>query len=191
MQQRQSDGTVIPRLLVEFDAPTDARIVEGGGTEIRFGISSTPEDTWESVFAVSNQSQVFLTGLLDKGLYLFKLRHVTPLFKGQWTLPELVLNSASAHVPSNVSGLAATVSGSSVLISYTPCADSDYAATELRYGASWAAGTLWRAPSRSASACGARTCGSATEVVKHRPMRASRWWTSGGRDPTCARRERP
>ena len=143
---RQSDGTIQPRLRVLWTVPTDAGVAgSGGGTEVRFGVASTAEDTWQSVLAERDQDRVYLTDVHDQARYLVKARHFNSLVQGRWTVPVLHLMAGKSAPPSNPASLTATQVPGGVLIAWALNVEADYLDTEIRSGASWAAGTLkWR-----------------------------------------------
>jgi hypothetical protein len=143
---KQADGSIQTRVSVTWTAVTDALVLESGGVEVRYGLASTAEATWQSVTAERGQSMVYVTENIRDGLiYLVKARAFNALVKGAWCAPVLHQVVGKTAAPANVAGLTAAQVPGGVLYSWTPNTDADYLDTEIRTGASWAAGTLkWR-----------------------------------------------
>ncbi len=145
-----ADGTVASRIKVAWTPITDKYVAEGGGVEVRYGFSTSDSGTWQSVKATDGQSVAYLTGVQDGGLYFVQARAFNRLANGPWTAPELHQVVGKTALPANVSGLAAALTPAGVLITVNPSTEADVTtggALELRYGASWAAGTrIFRGP---------------------------------------------
>lgn len=123
-------------------ATADAHLVrEGGGVEVQWGPAGSNPDTWQSIKATDGQSGVFLGPVQDGNTYLIRARAYNRLASGAWTplVSHQVVGKTAA--PANVSGLASTALPGGVGVSWTPSTEADYAETEVRVGASWAAGT--------------------------------------------------
>lgn len=140
---RQADGTVMTRVQVTWDAISDIFVTEGGGVEIRYGLATTPESTWQSVDAPTGQSRLYLTeNLRDGQLYLVKARAYNALVRGTWCVPVLHKVIGKTAVPANVTGLSGAASRSRIVWTWTACTDADYDVTEARLGGSdWASAT--------------------------------------------------
>lgn len=138
----QADGTVVGTMRVAWTAITDRYVLEsGGGVEVRYGLASEPESAWRTVRAIDGASSVRLADVADGRIYLVKARAFSALTKGAWSATTLHLVAAKTTGASAPSSVAATAQPGGVLITWAACPDSDYAETEVRYGASWAAGT--------------------------------------------------
>lgn len=140
--QQQADGTVTSTIKASWTAITDRYVTEsGGGVEVRYGLGTAPESQWRSVLAPEGVTQVRLADVQDTRIYLVKARAYTMLAKGAWTalVSHLVIGKTAA--PANVSGFTATAQPGSVLVAWSPNTELDFKETEVRYGASWAAGT--------------------------------------------------
>ena len=141
---RQKDGTIVSRVLLTWTAVTDQAVLSNGSIEIRYGLANIDPSLWRSIEVQGVDTSLYLDDVLDGGIYIIKARAKNALTSGQWCklLNHQVIGKTA--LPVNVAGLAAvcvsaTGDGS---ISWTPNAEIDYARTELRYGASYAAGTL-------------------------------------------------
>ncbi|HNB43311.1 MAG TPA: phage tail protein [Burkholderiaceae bacterium] len=165
---RQADGTIVSQIEVNWTAITDAAVLADGGVEIRYGLANAAESTWQSFTAERGQSKAYIKGVRDGLLYLVKARAFNALVKGAWTLPVLVAVSGKSAAPSNVAGLAATGIPGGVQVTWTKNTDADYLETEVRYGASWAAGTSIFRGAAAGFVWPWPAAGSYTIRVKHR-----------------------
>jgi hypothetical protein len=139
---KQSDGTIVSRIEVGWNAITDAFVTDGGGVEVRYGFAWQTEDEWQSVEAPGGQSVVFLTESIRDGLiYLVKARAFNSLVKGAWCKPVLHEVVGKSSPPANVGSFGYIVTEAGVEFSWTPATDADYASTVLKSGAAWASGT--------------------------------------------------
>jgi hypothetical protein len=136
---RASDGAISSRVWVSWTAVSDAYVTSGGYVHVRWLVDTS--DEW-SYGRVSGDSL---------GMYIDNVRDGTPMVIEAWAqngigaissrsiIAHTVLGKAQA--PQNVTGLGATQVTGGVKLYWTPATDADYAQTELRTGASWAAGT--------------------------------------------------
>jgi hypothetical protein len=139
---KMADGTVLTRVQVTWTAVTDALVLQGGGVDVRYGLAGTAEATWDTVTAERGQSTIYLTRNIREGLiYLIKARAANGLVNGVWSAPVAHQVVGKSAAPSAVAGLAVAGIPGGVQVTWTPNADVDYLETEVRYGASWAAGT--------------------------------------------------
>jgi len=135
----QQDGTVLPRMLVTWDAVTDERITIGGFIDIRYGRMGDAADTYQTVRVAGTETRAYLNGIHDAG-YLVSARTVSTVTVSDWS-PQVQCNTAGkTDPPSDVSGLAAVQTGGAVLVTWSLPTDADYATTELRRGTDWATG---------------------------------------------------
>jgi len=140
----QADGTVISRAKMTWTLHPQANVAA-----IRLRWRRAGGD-WVYGSPVAGGSLWAYTGPLDKNsITLVEAQAVNNAgavgpWSGYTTTPAVPVQG-KVTVPSNVSGLTAAADVDKVRITYAPNTDSDYGATELRYGASWAAGSLiWR-----------------------------------------------
>jgi len=138
---RQVDGTVVPQIQVTWDAITDSRILQGGYVEIRYWRMGDSADTYLTVKALGTDTQAYLQGVRAGSQYVIVARAASVITQSQWTSQIFCVASGKSNPPPNVTSLTASVVHGAVQISWDQPAITDYARTELRIGASWAAGT--------------------------------------------------
>lgn len=137
---KQSDGTIVSRILVSWTPLTDAAVVTGGGVQVRFGAVGDPESAWQTVVAQGSQSSVYLGGVQDGRGYLVMARAFNSLVQGVWCVQHLCIVVGKTAPPLDVTGLAATVVSSGVRFTWNQDTEADYSDTELRIGTSWETG---------------------------------------------------
>lgn len=139
----QADGTVVTRISATWTAQTDAAVLaSGGGIEVRYGLSTVSEASWQTARALGAQAQVYLTNVRDGGLYLVKARAFNALVKGAWSSPVLHLVVGKTAAPGAVAGLTATAIPGFIRLTWTAgSGDATEAGVDLGRGASWAAAT--------------------------------------------------
>jgi hypothetical protein len=140
---RAIDGTIQARARVSWTQTTEAFVLSGGLIRVQWRVGLS--DEWQSAADLPGDATATYLGPLPAG---------QPIVVRVWAVNSLGRQGDAAyqvHVvvgktqpPANVSGLATTTVSAGVRISWTGLAsiELDYAATELRVGASWAAGTL-------------------------------------------------
>jgi len=138
---RQVDGTVVPQILVTWDPITDSRILQGGYIEIRYWRMGDSADTYLTVKALGTDTQAYLQGVRAGSQYVIVARAASVITQSQWTAQVFATAVGKSSAPPNIAGLAATIIHGAVFISWSLPTNTDYAQTELRIGASWAAGT--------------------------------------------------
>lgn len=140
--QKQTDGTIMTRISATWTAITDAAVLaSGGGVQIRFGLSTTPEDQWQTVEAPGDQGQAYLTNVKDGAIYLVKARAFNALVKGVWSAPVLHKVVGKSVAPGAVGSLTATAIPGFIRLTWTAGVEVDEAGVDLGRGASWAAAT--------------------------------------------------
>jgi hypothetical protein len=108
----QADGVVTARMKVSWTPITDALVTTDGGIEVRYGQASQSEDQWQTVKSERGQSQVYITGLHEKIIYLVKARAFNALVKGAWCDPVLhqfVAGTSQIPTGSIVAGAATSI----------------------------------------------------------------------------------
>ena len=139
---RQADGTVVPRISVSWDAITDSRITQGGYVEVRYWRLGDPTDTYLSIKTSGDKTQIYLPDTRVGSQYLVAARTGSVVTQSPWTDQTGATVFGKTTPPSNVSGAAVTVINNVQHISWSAAPDVDYKLTEIRSGASWAAGTV-------------------------------------------------
>lgn len=134
------DGTIMTRALVTWTASTEVFVLQGGRIEIRWKRDDAADWTVEPSVPGDSTSAVF-GPLDDLRVTIVQVRAVNSRDRfGPWT--SFVFTSVGkTAAPANVSGLTATTLAQGVRISWSDNTEIDYESTELRYGASYAAGT--------------------------------------------------
>lgn len=137
------DGTLVTQALLEWDASTAPFVSAGGRIDVQTARSGEPFGS----MSLPGDSTSVLVGPLQAGIsYVARVRAVGATGRaGDWAYVSLVAQGLSA-APADVTGLAYAIKPSQVQLTWDPCPDADYAATELRVdGAGWAdAAFLWR-----------------------------------------------
>jgi hypothetical protein len=137
----QSDGTVRPRVLVTWSALTDPRVAQNGYVEVRYWRSGDSSNQYQTARALGYDAQIFLDGVVDKAQYIITARSVSAVTVGNWCPQITHIVDGKTVAPSNVTGLSQLIVYGAVFLTWNLPSDLDYARTELRIGASWAAGT--------------------------------------------------
>jgi hypothetical protein len=148
--QRLSDGTIISRALIAWTQSADVFVVRGGTVEIEWLYSG--DTAWNRGESVPGDAvQQYIGPLTDGKSCLVRIRAVNTSGRiGSWSYKAFVVVGKTAP-PANVAGLAASVRGGQARITWASNAEADYAETEIRIGANWAAGvTLFRGDAQSA-----------------------------------------
>lgn len=138
--QRGSDGTLITRVLVTWQATDVRSILQAGHTQLQWRPATTSDDVWQSMDLPPDAASQYLTGIADGTALLIRVRHVSGfgvpgIFS---TLAHLVLGKTEP--PPDVDSLA--ING--MVLSWPPVEVIDLAGYRLRAIAgstvNWAAG---------------------------------------------------
>jgi len=139
-----SDGTITTRVFVSWDAARDAYLVAGSAyAEIKWRrVLFDPVDQWNMSRVPATSVSVYIENAVEFEFLVIGVRYVNSVGReGAWSFVEHTVIGKS-EPPDAVTGLAYTNTAGGMRISWDPCIEVDYAETELRYGASWAAGVL-------------------------------------------------
>lgn len=139
---RQADGTVVPRISVAWDAITDSRVLQGGYVEVRYWRLGDPTDSYLSIKTQGTNSQVYLPDSRVGSQYLVAARTCSVVTQSSWTDQTGATVFGKTTPPSDVSGAAVSAINNVQHVSWNASTDADYKLTEIRSGASWAAGTV-------------------------------------------------
>jgi len=138
----QSDGTIVSRIKVTWDALTDGSVEQGGRTEIQF--KKNADSLWDTAeFVNSSVLQHWISPVLDGTSYDVRVRPVSRL------LVQGAFATVSAHTvvgktaaPSNVSGLTLTEELGGIRLTWTDIGEADLRHYEIRTGnVAWSSGT--------------------------------------------------
>jgi len=139
--QRLSDGTVVARAFVQWTACADVFVLQGGRIEVQWKRDDDAE--WQSTPSLpGDATSTYLSPMPDQRAVLIRVRAVNAAGRsGPWATAGAVI-VGKTEPPADVTGLAAAVVQGGVAIQWDACLEPDYAETELRLGASWAAGVV-------------------------------------------------
>lgn len=137
---RQADGTAVPQILVTWDPITDTRVLSGGYVELRYWRMGDLADTYQTIRVQGTDSKAFLAGARVGSMYLVTARTVSVVTQGDWCTQVVITAAGKSVPPPDVSGLAANETYGAIFLSWNKSVDPGYGSTELRVGASWAAG---------------------------------------------------
>lgn len=139
---RASDGTITSRVWVAWSALTGAYLQDGRGRVVVRWRRVGPDEGWQEVQADATDLGVYLLGVQDGDRLVIDAWAVNDGgFRGPSdTMTHTVVGKTAA--PATVAGLAATAQPGGVRVSWTASTEADHGETEVRYGASWAAGTV-------------------------------------------------
>lgn len=141
---RQADGSIISRAEVTLAAHSQAYVVERGQIRLRWRRAGA-----EWVYgapAVGSTLKLYTGPLEDGAAVIVAVQAVNGAGAGStWAMAAPLLVLGKAAPPANPASLAATQVPGGVLITWALNTEADYLDTEVRAGASWAAGALqWR-----------------------------------------------
>lgn len=167
---RGTDGTIYARAFVEWSAAYDSYLVSGSAIiEIawRRQFVDAP-DTWRIVTQPATSTNTYLDGVRENDLIVVRARYRNNV--GVYGDAVFVVHTVlgKTEAPSNVTGLNAVMVEGGVQFSWSPCPEADYLETEIRYGASWAAGTKIFAGSADSAFWPRPALGTYTIWAKHR-----------------------
>lgn len=136
-----SDGSIVSRAYVTWTASTDIFVRESGRVEIDWRLANVA--TWTAAGSIPGDSAAWwISPVPDATVIVVRVRFVSSAGKASDYAEYTIDVVGKSAAPSNVSGLAYSLISEGVRITWDQPADVDWDATELRIGASWAAGTL-------------------------------------------------
>lgn len=138
---RLGDGTFVTRALVTWAQPSESLVVSGGHIDVEW--SQPNRDTWQQLPQTPGAiTSAYIGPLSDTGVIIIRARAVNSAGRaGPWSTIEHTV-VGQTQPPSDVTGLTHAAVMGGVNISWTRPTDVDYLRTELRVGATWAAGTV-------------------------------------------------
>jgi hypothetical protein len=138
---RQADGTIISRARVTWTPSADQFVIEGGRIDIEWTVGGAEE--WQALPPTPGAaSEAWIAPVPDGQVLVVRVRQVNPLgVRSDWSYATVIVVGKTA-APGNVAGLEVTAQPGGVLVSWTPSTEVDHRETEIRYGASWAGGTV-------------------------------------------------
>ncbi|MBT9495382.1 MAG: hypothetical protein IV107_24175 [Paucibacter sp.] len=136
--QKLGDGTIISRVKLIWPRST-AAYMQSGRIEITWHEPGSA--VTQTVGAAGDSTEAYLTGVRDGSVIVIGLTAINSQRARSPTLWLSHVVTGKTQPPAIVAGLTAVVVPGAVRIAWTPSAEPDYAETQLRVGASWAAGT--------------------------------------------------
>ena len=136
-----SDGTIVARVLAEWDQVQDAFVLRGGRIEVRWRPQADP--AWRSEAALPGDATERLIGPLDEGVpVVVQVRAVNAAGRASdWTSDAIIVQGKGVP-PSNVVGFGGSVTKGIITYVWDACPDLDYAHTEVRASdANWGSDT--------------------------------------------------
>jgi hypothetical protein len=138
--EKLRDGTVLARVLVSWPTITNKAVLEGGWIDIAYLPDNS--NSWIYQTAPGDSTEVYLRGVQDSSVMLIKARCRTTLATSNWGVQIAHTVVGKTAPPSDVVGLAGTVSTNRITWTWTVCTDVDYGVTEARVGGTnWATAT--------------------------------------------------
>lgn len=165
---RLADGSLQCRAWVSWSQSTTATVTQGGRIRVRWRrVDST---VWvEETQQPGDSVGCYIGPLAEQVPVIIAVQPVTVLGRESvsWTVVSHI-PAGKTEPPGNVAGIALRMVAGTLVISWDPSTDIDYAETEIRVGASWAAGTLLVVGRQTEWAWPWPAVGSYTLWAKHR-----------------------
>lgn len=132
-----SDGSVLTRVLVSWDALTGSYMIPGGTIEVAW--QTLYSDVWHTTNVLPDEKSVYISGMDDGVRITLRVRAINSILaKSVYTfLAHTVIGKTQA--PGNVTGFVSTLSADSsqVRFTWTANVEPDYKETELHLEAVW------------------------------------------------------
>lgn len=122
----QSDGTILPRVRVQWAALADPSV---GSVEVQWQLLGTAAATWRSESVPRGETQAFLVGAVEGSVLAIRVRTRNSLAVSDWTLQQYHTVVGKTEPPSTV----AAVSVSGKTVAWEPVKDTDLAGYLLRF----------------------------------------------------------
>jgi hypothetical protein len=142
---RRADGSIVPRVRVQWTAITDSQVIEGGRVVVRWRRNS--DVTWLRVPDVLvTDRRAWIDGAKEGDRIIVQVFAINKYGARGDADSEAHTVTGKIGDPSNVSGFAGTVGKTKITWSWDRPTDADYDETELRSGGTnWATATFeWR-----------------------------------------------
>lgn len=122
----QSDGTILPRVRVQWAALSDPSV---GSVEVQWQVLGAAASPWRSESVSRGETQAFLVGAVEGDVLAIRVRTRNSLAVSDWSLQQYHTVVGKTAPPANVQ--AVTVSGTT--LSWTPVQEPDLAGYLLRF----------------------------------------------------------
>lgn len=165
--RRNKDGSLTPRVKVTWAAVADALVLDGGRIDLLFrrpgGLA------WQKgPDILGSDTEAYFDGVTEGDFVVVELVAVNKYKARSAPVFLSVVVVGKTALPANATGVTAAAIPGGVLITWTPSTEADYMETEVRYGASWAAGTQIFKGAAAGFVWDWPTAGTYTVRVKHR-----------------------
>lgn len=125
----QNDGTIVPRLLVEWAEDLPGPFLTG--VEIQWR-NTTLSHGWRSRLVPNTESETSIEPIQPEHDYEVRLRYTTLLTRGPWSATaDTVGQGSESTTPAGPSGTAVAAILGGYRVTYTPATTADLAATEI------------------------------------------------------------
>ncbi len=167
--QRQTDGTVVARVLVSWPALTDVNVTQGGTLEVEvLRIATELSEYVRAETLRGDATQCYITNVTEGQYVQARVRAKNGLgVRSDWTYSAPHLVVGKTEPPSNVSGLTSAITGNGILLAWDEATDLDYSATELRVGSAWSTAVIITRKSSRTHLWGWQAAGALTVLAKH------------------------
>lgn len=122
----QSDGTILPRVRVQWAALTDPSV---GNVEVQWQVLGAGVTSWRSEVVSRFETQAFLVGAVEGAVLAIRVRTRNSLAVSDWSLQQYHTVVGKTEPPSTV----AAVSVSGKTVAWEPVKDADLAGYLLRF----------------------------------------------------------
>lgn len=170
---QQSDGTVVPRILVEWPQATSQSVVHGGYIEIEWALNSS--NVWNKVQVSGDATSVYLSPVMDGRYYTVRARCVGATFnvRSVWLYKDHYVVGKTA-APLNMTGLLVQSISALDVLNWDQSADLDVRVggkilvrySPLLAGATWETSTSACAPLPGASSSAVLPQRAGTYLIK-------------------------
>lgn len=137
---QQADGTIVSRMRITWTQVPDAAVVDSGHVEVQYR-KLDETGPWTSIVVPGDETEAITSEVMDGIVYVVRARAKTAVATGEWCVQTSVAIVGKTALPGNPAGLTATSTDAGILIAWIASTEADYAYTEIRHGASWAAGS--------------------------------------------------
>lgn len=126
---KQADGTMVPRILVTWDANTSAYLADNGQIEVAWRLQTSAE--WNLVTVDGTATEAFITGVKSGTLIVVRVTAVNSLLARSDSVFQGVIVVGKEAPPVDVAGLTLANTSSGLQVSWTPNTEVDYLETEV------------------------------------------------------------
>ena len=141
----RQDGTVFSRIYVQWTAPFDTYVVNGGRYKIQYKKSS--DSNWNNLTDQPGSStHAYILDVLDGVPYDVQIKSVNAAgFEGNWVTQSNYTVIGKTAPPSDVTGFASAITENGIFFDWNPVPDLDVKEYEIREGLAWnESGTIAR-----------------------------------------------